>query len=75
LEEPADGLAAQLRLHHDDLGSMRHRQRPQQEGVRQAEHGGVGADSQSQRNDGYKGEARALPQGAQSVTKVVEHSL
>ena len=75
LEDPTDGLAPQLRLNHDELGSMWHGQRPQQKRVRQAEHGRVGANSQSQRNDGYQSESRALPQGAQSVPKVIEHAL
>ena len=33
LGDPADGLAAQLRLNHDDLGSMRHGQRPANPGL------------------------------------------
>jgi hypothetical protein len=54
---------------------MRDGQGSQQKCVRQAEHGRVGPDSQGQRNDGYQGERRSPPQGAQSVPEVIEQTV
>ena len=50
---------------HQPIG-VRIRQRPQQHGVDDAEHGGVGADAERQRQDGDEGESRPAPPEAEA---------
>jgi hypothetical protein len=48
------------------------RERAKQDGVEQGEDGGVGADAEGEREQGYEGEARALGQGAGAEAQVGE---
>ena len=52
---------------------MRIGQRPEHDGIHQAEDGGVGADSESQRGDGGHRNARASSQNPKRMAKVLEH--
>jgi len=52
-----------------------HRQRADDEGVEQAEDGGVGADSERQGQNGGGRESGVLAQHAQRVSEVLEESL
>src|ERR1700730_18599939 len=54
------------------LGILGAGERVQQYGVDPTEHGGAGADSESEREDGEGGEAEALAEDAESVGEVLE---
>ena len=51
------------------------RQGPQQDGFDDAENGGVGADSDGQRDGGDDGESRRLPQASRCVAQVLQQRL
>ena len=55
----------------DELFGMADRQHSEHDGVDQAEDGGVGADAQAERNDGYRGESGIAAEGAQSVAEIL----
>ena len=59
-----------FRYQHQSLGFVVG-QRPEQNCVNHAEHSGVGADTQSQREDCDQGEARRFPQLPHPVTKIL----
>jgi hypothetical protein len=50
--------------HLEQLFGMGHRQRFENQGIDQAENGGIGADSQRQREDGHGGKSRTSAKGA-----------
>ena len=54
------------------LGILRAGERVEQDGVDPTEHGGAGADSESEREDGERGEAVALAEDAESVGEILE---
>src|ERR1700682_356950 len=54
------------------LGILRAGERMEQYGVDPTEHGGAGADSESEREDGEGGEAVALAEDAESVGQILE---
>ena len=51
---------------------MRVGQRPEQHGIDDAEHGGVGADAERDGQDGHRGEAGRPPKRAQGVSDLVD---
>ncbi len=74
---PRKRIAARRRLgliHRHQLVGLGERQRLQQDSVHQAEHGGVGADSQRQHNDGNGGEAGRVPQPPPGVAEILSQS-
>ena len=54
-----------------DFGRMRHRQRPQQQRIGEAEHRAVGADANRQRQDGDEGEPRISGEHAPAVLEIL----
>ena len=53
--ELAEPLDRGDRSNCQDLGGTGHRQRAEQQGIGEAEHGGIGADADGQRDDGNRG--------------------
>ena len=68
--EPGNGHVALLQ--RDDARRIAIRQRAQQHGVEHAEHGGVGADSDRQREQRYDGESGGAKKATQPVTDVLK---
>src|SRR6267154_3598945 len=54
-----------------DLAGILDRQRPKQQGINQAENGGVGADAQRQREHGYRGESEVLAKHSGSKANIL----
>src|SRR5712671_7635272 len=54
-----------------DLAGILDRQRPKQQGINQAENGGVGADAQRQREHGYRGESEVLAKHSRGKANIL----
>src|SRR5712671_3401012 len=54
-----------------DLAGILDRQRPKQQGINQAENGGVGADAQRQREHGYRGESEVLAEHSRGKANIL----
>src|SRR5262249_56605626 len=62
-------------VHVDQLLWIGKRQRLEQDGVDDAEHGGVGADAERERQDGRQREAGLPDEGADAVAEVLNESV
>src|SRR2546425_2658046 len=70
-------VPARRRVYFPDLYQpvrIRERQRTQQHGVDDTEHGGVRANAQSERDHGDSGETGTLSQHAKAVAQVIKHT-
>src|SRR6267142_422190 len=54
-----------------DLAGIFDRKRPKQQGINQAENGGVGADAQRQREHGYRGESEVLAKHSRGKANIL----
>ena len=68
---PVQRAAEVAREDGHDLGRPRHRHRAQEQRVHEAEDRGVGADAESERHHGDRGEARMLHEKAHGLAEVV----
>ena len=62
-----------LSEHRHETVGVRVRQRPQEHGVDDAEHGGVGADAKGERKDGDEREGRTPPPEPKRIANVLHH--
>ena len=69
-----DARAIVAMTEDDEIVGVRIRQRPQQHGLDDGEHRGVGADAERQRQDGGDREQRLPAEQTNTVPQVVEHA-